>query len=119
MVKLMTAALRMFLPISITHCITLCHMIRLNSEKNHDTVDAIILYKSEKWNITIDDVRTSIASLKPGKAGGRSGVLTDHIMHGGHNLHVLVCQLFNSMSCHPVVYNILHWFLSLKINVRY
>ena len=33
MAKLMTAALRIFLPISIKHCITLCHMIRLNSEK--------------------------------------------------------------------------------------
>ena len=65
----------------------------------HDTVDAIILGKCEKLIITIDDVRTSIASLKPGKADGRVGVLTDHIMHG-HNLHVHLCQLFNSMLIH-------------------
>ena len=58
----MTVVLRIFLPISIKHC------------------------------ITIDDVRTSIASLKPGKADGRDGVLTDHTMHGG--------QLFNSMLIH-------------------
>ena len=50
--------------------------------KIHDTVDAIILDKSEKTNITIDDVRTAIVSLKPGKADGRSGFLTDHIMVG-------------------------------------
>ena len=68
--------------------------------KIHDTVDAIILDKSEKTNITIDDVRTAIASLKPGKADGRSEFLTDHIMHGGHNLHVHLCQLFNSMLIH-------------------
>ena len=68
--------------------------------KIHDTVDAIILDKCEKSIITIDDVRTSIASLKPGKADGRDGVLTDHIMHGGHNLHVQLCQLFNSMLIH-------------------
>ena len=68
--------------------------------KIHDTVDAIILDKSEKSLITIDDVRISIASLKPGKADGGSGVLTDHIMHGGHNLHVHLCQLFNSMLIH-------------------
>ena len=68
----------------------------------HDTVDAIILDKSETSLITIDEVRISIASLKPGKADGRSGVLTDHIMHGGHNLHVYVCQLFNSMLIHGI-----------------
>ena len=65
--------------------------------KIHDTVDAIILDKSETSLITIDDVRISIASLKPGKADGRSGVLTDH-MHGGHNLHVYLCQLDGSTS---------------------
>ena len=68
--------------------------------KNNDTVDAIILDKCEKSIITIDDIRTSIASLKPGKADGRDEVLTDHIMHGGHNLHVHLCQLFNSMLLH-------------------
>ena len=68
--------------------------------KMHDTVDAIILDKCEKSIITIDDIRTSIASLKPGKADVRYGVLTDHIMHGGHNLHVHLCQLFNSMLIH-------------------
>ena len=73
-------------------------MIRLNSEKIHDTVDAIILDKSET-----------------------SGILTDHIMHGGHNLHVYLCQLFNSMlymAYHQVAYKLLHWYQSLKINVR-
>ena len=70
--------------------------------KIHDTVDAIILDKSETSLITIDDVRISIASLKPGKADGRSGVLTDHIMHGGHNPHVYLCQLFNSMLIHGI-----------------
>ena len=35
--------------------------------KTHDTVDAIILDKSETSLITIDDVRISIASLKPVK----------------------------------------------------
>ena len=53
-----------------------------------------------KAHYSIDDVRTSIASLKPGKTDGRDGVLTDHNMHGGHNLHVHVCQLFNSMLIH-------------------
>ena len=61
--------------------------------KMHDTVDAIILEKSEKSNITIDDVRTSIASLKPGNADGRSGVLADHIMHGGHNLPCAIMSI--------------------------
>ena len=65
--------------------------------KIHDTVDAIILDKSETSLITIDDVRISIASLKPGKADGRSGVLTDHIMHGGHNY---TCTCVNySIAC--------------------
>ena len=64
--------------------------------KMHDTVDAIILDKCEKSMTTIDDVRTSI----PGKADGRDGVLTDHIMHGGNNLHVHLCQLFTSMLIH-------------------
>ena len=68
--------------------------------KNHETVDAIILDTCEKSIITIGDVMTSIASLKPGKADGRYGVLTDHIMHGGHNLHVHVCQLFTCMLIH-------------------
>ena len=68
--------------------------------KIHHTVDAIILDKCEKSIITIDDVRTSIASLKPGKADGRDGVLTDHMIHGGNNLHVHLCQLFNSMLIH-------------------
>ncbi len=68
--------------------------------KIQDTVDPIILDKFEKSITTIDDVRTSIASLKPGKADGRYGVLTDHIMHGGHNLHVHVCQLFTCMLIH-------------------
>ena len=70
--------------------------------KIRDTVDAIILDKSEKSLITTDDVRISIASLKPGKADGRSGVLTDHSMPGGHNLHVHVCQIFNSMLIHGI-----------------
>ena len=56
--------------------------------KIHDTLAAIILDECETSIITTGDVRTSIASLKPGKADGRYGVLTDHIMHGGHNLHV-------------------------------
>ena len=43
-----------------------------------DTVDAIVLAKCEQSIIIIDDIRTSIASLKPGKAEGRYGVLTDH-----------------------------------------
>ena len=65
--------------------------------KIHDTVDDIILDKSETSLITIDDVRISIASLKPGKADGRSGVLTDHIMHGGHNY---TCTCVNySIAC--------------------
>ena len=55
---------------------------------------------TEKSIITTDDVRTSIDSLKPGKADGRYGVLTDHIMHCGHNLQVHLCQLFNSMLIH-------------------
>ena len=79
--------------------------------KIHDTVDAIILDKSETSLITIDGVRISIASLKPGKADGRSGVLTDHIMHGadgGHNLHVYLCQLFNSMLIHGISPSSLH-----------
>ena len=72
--------------------------------KIHDTVDAIILDNSETSHITIDDVRISIASLKPGKADGRAGVLTDHFMHGGHNLHVYLykCKLFNSMLIHGI-----------------
>ena len=71
--------------------------------KIHDTVDAIILDKSEKSLITIiiDNVRISIAS-KPDKAGGRSGMLTNHIMHGGHNLYVHLFQLFNSMLIHCI-----------------
>ena len=62
----------------------------------------------KKSLITTDDVRISIASLKPSKADGRSGVLTDHIMHGGHNLHVHLCKLFNSMLIHGISPSSLH-----------
>ena len=68
----------------------------------HDTVDAIILGDCEHSIITIDDARTSIASLKPGKADGRYGVFTNHITHGGNNLHVHLCQLSNSMLIHDM-----------------
>ena len=58
---------------------TLCNSVSYDPtelRKIHDTVDAIILDKCEKSIITIiiDDVRTSIASLKPGKTDGRDGV---------------------------------------------
>jgi len=48
----------------------------------------------------IDDINSSILLLKPGKSGGVSGCLPDHIINGTHKLRDHITILFNIMISH-------------------
>ena len=47
--------------------------------------------------ITVDEVRIALRSLKPGKSDRKYGLMSDHLINGGHCTNVYLCMLFNCM----------------------
>ena len=50
--------------------------------------------------ITPNMVENAAKTMKPGKRDGSNMLATDHIIHGSHNLYILIATLFSSMLSH-------------------
>ena len=61
-----------------------------------------IVNEDKPIRITVDEVRVALRYLKPGKSDGKYGLMSDHLINGGHCTNVYLCMLFNCMIMHGV-----------------
>jgi len=50
--------------------------------------------------LDINDIQRCVDKMKCRKSPGHDGIMAEHIKHGGPELYVHVCVLFNSMIKH-------------------
>ena len=66
--------------------------------------------------ITPEIITMCTKKLKPGKDDGDMSFKSDHLIHGGHQLHVVLSTLFNTMFMdilHPVLFKV-YYFVNSK-----
>ena len=49
---------------------------------------------------TPEIIKICTKKLKPGKDDGDMSFKSDHVLHGGHQLHIVLSMLFNMMLIH-------------------
>ncbi len=66
----------------------------------------------QNYSVNVHDVVKAINHLKYGKCdGGEEGLWSDHLIHGTHNLYVMLTLLFNMMLVHGICPNQCFWVL--------
>ncbi len=56
----------------------------------------------QNYSVNVYDVVKAISHLKYGTSDGEEGLWSDHLIHGTHNLYVMLTLLFNIMLVHGI-----------------
>jgi len=59
----------------------------------------------ESYNIDLSSIVSHIGRLKCNKSAGHDGIVSEHVVFGGHCLVIHICLLFNAMLKHSSVAN--------------
>ena len=57
----------------------------------------------ESYNIDMSFIVSHISRLKHNKSAGHDGIVSEHVVFGGHCLAIHICLLFNAMLKHSSV----------------
>ncbi len=83
------------------------------------TIDAKLQnHLHQNYSINVHDVGKAINHLKYGKSDGEEDLWSDHLIHGAHNLYVMLTHLFNMMLVHGICPKSILWFQYLRIRKR-
>ena len=69
--------------------------------------------------ITPEIIKMCTKKLKPGKDDCDMNFKSDHLIHGGHQLHVVLSTLFNTMLIHGYTPSVLLMFTILSVPKDY
>ncbi len=65
-------------------------------------IDAKLQNDHQNYSVNVHDVVKAINHLKYGKSDGKECLWSNHLIHGTHNLYVMLTLLFNMMLVHGI-----------------